>query len=161
MPDIQRILLSPWGFIALGFGAGLSPVWPGTAGSILGLALAWPLKSCWPSIQWLCVVAGLALGIWACERTDRALKSHDSSVIVWDEVVGMIAVALLIPASPLWWLAGFVAFRFFDIVKPWPIGFVDRTLRNGLGVMLDDVIASGYAAALIMALVYTVGVLNP
>jgi phosphatidylglycerophosphatase A len=151
VPGWGFLMTSPWAFLALGFGAGLAPFWPGTFGSLLGLALAWPLRWLAPGVQIALVGAGFMLGIWACERTGEELASPDASVIVWDEVVGMAAVSLLAPAGLGWSLAGFVAFRFFDIVKPWPINLVDRQLRNGLGVMLDDALAAAYAVGTLAA----------
>jgi phosphatidylglycerophosphatase A len=151
VPGWGFLATSPWAFLALGFGAGLAPFWPGTVGSLLGVALAWPLRWLSPGIQIGLVGAGFVVGIWACERTGRELACPDASVIVWDEVVGMAAVSLLAPSGVTWWLAGFVAFRFFDIVKPWPVNLVDRRLRNGLGVMLDDALAAVYAAGTLAA----------
>jgi phosphatidylglycerophosphatase A len=151
VPGWGFLTTSPSAFLALGFGAGLAPFWPGTFGSLLGLALAWPLHWLSPGIQIGLVGAGFVIGIWACERTGRELACPDASVIVWDEVVGMAAVSLLVPSGVAWWLAGFVAFRFFDIVKPWPVNLVDRRLRNGLGVMLDDALAAVYAAGTLAA----------
>jgi len=146
-PGWGFLTTSPWSFLALGFGAGLAPFWPGTIGSLLGLALAWPLRWLSPGVQIGLIGASFVTGIWACERTGEELASPDASVIVWDEVVGMAAVSLLVPPGVGWSLAGFAAFRFFDIVKPWPVNLVDRRLRNGLGVMLDDALAAAYAVA--------------
>lgn len=160
-PDLQLLLTSPWAFVALGFGVGLSPVWPGTAGSLLGLALAWPLQWLPAAVQIVLVCAAFAVGVWACERTGRDLASPDAGAMVWDEVVGVAAVALLAPPGLAWWSASLVAFRLFDIAKPWPIHLVDRKLRNGLGVMLDDALAAAYAIAAIAILNQVASYVSP
>jgi phosphatidylglycerophosphatase A len=85
------------------------------------------------------------LGIYLCGETARRLGVHDHGGIVWDEFVGLWLVLLLIPAGLFWWLAGFFLFRLFDIVKPWPIGWLDQRLGGGFGIMLDDVLAALYA----------------
>ena len=159
-PGRSFLMTSPWAFLALGFGAGLAPFWPGTFGSLLGLALAWPLRWLSVTAQLALLAASFVIGIRACEHTGRALASPDASVIVWDEVVGMAAVALLAPPGVAWSVAGFIAFRFFDIVKPWPINVVDRRLRNGLGVMLDDALAAVYAVATLAAASFMAGYLR-
>lgn len=138
---------SPPAFLALGLGIGLVPIAPGTAGSALGLLLALPLRNLPAFEQILIVAAAFLIGIWACDRTGRALNCPDAAAIVIDEVVAMAAVALLVPQSPIWWAASFVAFRLFDILKPWPIRVADRQLKNGFGVMLDDALAAVYAWA--------------
>src|SRR5438445_2229261 len=157
----RRILLAhPAGWIASGFGSGLSPIAPGTAGSLVAL-LPW-LALCelpWPWYV-LVVVAAFALGIWACGWAVRALRIYDPGALVWDEFVGQW-IALL----PLLWLprsiwlvaAGFVMFRAFDIAKPWPVSWADRKVDGGLGVMLDDVIAGYYAAIVLLFLTRIVG----
>jgi phosphatidylglycerophosphatase A len=144
-PNLRLMLSSPSIFIALGGGAGLSPLVPGTVGSLLGIPLALALKSL--PLGWqIAILAALSLlGIWVCDRTGRALGEADHRAIVWDEVCGMAAVLLVCPPTVAWIAAGFFTFRLFDIVKPWPIYLVDRGLKNGFGVMADDLLASGYA----------------
>lgn len=148
----RRLLASPAGWIALGFGSGLAPRAPGTAGSAAAL-LPWLLlrELPWP---WYVValVAAFALGTWACARAGRVLGVADHGALVWDEFVGQW-IALLPALLAPWWavLAGFLLFRLFDILKPWPIGWIDRRVKGGLGVMLDDAVA-GVAAALVLAL---------
>ncbi len=127
--------------LALGFGAGLSPVAPGTAGSLAALPLAFVLKHL--SCPWyaLVLLAAVGLGIWACDRAGRALGVADHRAIVWDEFCGLWLALALVPNRWPWLAAGFLLFRFFDIVKPWPAGEIDRRCKNGAGVMLDDLVA--------------------
>lgn len=142
-------LKSPDGLLAFGFGSGLAPVAPGTAGSLLAVPLALPLT--WLALPWaLAVVASaFGFGIWLCGRVGRRLGVHDHGGIVWDEFVGMWLVLVCVPFNWAWWLAAFVLFRIFDAAKPWPIGWLDRRVHGGLGVMLDDVLASGYSLAVL------------
>lgn len=154
-PDTVRIALgSPAGFLAFGFGSGLVPFMPGTAGSLAAMLPALLLIKL--PLPWLALflVAAFAFGVWLCGRTGRRLGVHDHGGIVFDEFVGMWLVLALVPAGPLWWLAAFVAFRLFDIVKPWPIGWLDRRIGGGLGVMLDDVLAAVYALAVLVPLMF-------
>jgi phosphatidylglycerophosphatase A len=144
-PDLRLLLSSPSIFIALGGGAGLSPLVPGTVGSLLGIPLAlalWGLPLGWQ----VAIMGALSLlGIWVCDRAGRMLGDADHRAIVWDEVCGMAIVLLVSPPTVAWIAASFVTFRVFDIVKPWPIYLFDRRLKNGFGVMTDDLLASGYA----------------
>jgi phosphatidylglycerophosphatase A len=148
-PDLRFLLSSPAAFLALGGGAGLLPQAPGTAGSLLAIPLALALQLApfgWQIAVWtaMCVA-----GIWLCDRAGKALREPDHSAIVWDEVCGMVLVLLVIPAGLGWMAAGFLTFRAFDIVKPWPIHIVDRRSANGFGAMADDLLAAAYAIVLL------------
>jgi len=152
----KDILKNPVHFLAFGFGAGLSPKAPGTVGTLVaipiyvllaGLALHWYLAV---------LVVSFAAGIWLCGRTAHDLGVHDHGGIVWDEFVGYWITMILVPVTWYWVLAGFIAFRVFDILKPFPIGWLDRKVGGGLGIMVDDVIAGVYAAFVIqLLLVFT------
>ena len=91
------------------------------------------------------------VGVYLCDRSATALDVHDHPGIVWDEMVGYWITMFAAPAGWPWMLLGFVLFRFFDIVKPWPIGWVDRKVSGGFGIMLDDVLAALFAWALLQA----------
>lgn len=152
----RRALLGhPAGWIACGFGSGMSPVAPGTAGSLVAL-LPWFALRELPIMYFAAVVVfAFALGMWACDWAVRTLKIADPGAVVWDEFVGQwIALAPLImwPLGWIWIVAGFVLFRIFDIAKPWPVSWADEKVSGGLGVMLDDVIAGMYAALALAAL---------
>jgi phosphatidylglycerophosphatase A len=149
-PDQRRALLRhPAGWLASGFGSGLSPAAPGTAGS-LAAVLPWlALRELPLPYYALAIIAGFAIGVWACDWVVKALQIADPGVAVWDEFVGLwIALVPLLwwPAAWWWVFAGFILFRIFDIWKPWPVSWADRNVGGGLGVMLDDVIAGAYAA---------------
>lgn len=132
--------------LALSFGLGLVPWMPGTFGAA-GAFLLYPLIMPLPwGLQCLLVLLLLWLGCVACGRAAQALGGDDPSVIVWDETVGMLITLVLVPATPLSWLMGFLAFRILDINKPWLIGTAERKLRGGVAIMADDALA-GLAAA--------------
>ncbi len=148
-PDLRFLLAHPAHLIALGFGSGLAPKAPGTVGTVLGLPLFWAITAIAPDLpnQLILIAATFLLGIWACARTGRALGVADHGGMVWDEIVAFALVLLFTPAGWMWMLAAFGLFRLFDIVKPWPIRFFDIRLKNGFGVMFDDLLAAGYAIA--------------
>ncbi len=138
-------LATPTGFLAFGLGSGLSPKAPGTAGTVAALVFAIPLVAL-PLWAGLALVGlSFALGCYLCGETSRRLGVHDHGGIVWDEFVGMWLVLLFVPFELVWWLAAFVLFRAFDIVKPWPIRWLDRHVTGGFGIMVDDLLAALYA----------------
>lgn len=143
-PDKSFLLSHPAHFIALGGGLGLVPKAPGTFGTLLGFPLAWASLQLTGWIAWALVGAAFLLGIWASERSGRDLGVADHGAMVWDEVVAMWAVLLLIPITWIAWLMAFLLFRLFDITKPFPVGWFDRKVKGGFGVMLDDALAAGY-----------------
>ena len=145
----------PAGWIATGFGTGLTPIAPGTAGSLAALLPWLALRQLPPALYLLALGLAFAIGVWACAWVARTLHTADPAVAVWDEFVGVwiaLAPLLLGPLDPLWIFAGFILFRIFDIAKPWPVSWADRRIAGGLGVMLDDAIAGAYAAAVLLLL---------
>lgn len=138
------LLRRPVHLLALGFGAGLAPRAPGTAGTLVALVPGWLMLPLPLVTRGGLVAALFAAGVWICGESARRLQRHDHPAIVWDEIVGFLAVTLVLPAEPLWWALAFVLFRFFDITKPWPIRDVDHRLRGGMGIMLDDLVAAAF-----------------
>jgi phosphatidylglycerophosphatase A len=137
--------------IALGFGAGLARFAPGTFGTLAAWPLGWLLAAAHPAAAFTLIAAAFLLGVWACGATGRHLGVHDHASMVWDEIVAFLLVAAVLPRDIGWQIAGFVAFRAFDIAKPPPIGWIERRYRGGFGVMFDDLVAAGYAL-LVLAL---------
>ncbi len=131
--------------LAFGFGSGLAPVAPGTFGTLIAiplfLAIAELPLSVYAGITLLSFLAGIVI----CRIAADSLSSHDHPAIVWDEVVGYFLTMLLIPVSVTTVIAGFLIFRLFDILKPWPIKAIDAQVSGGLGIMLDDVVAGIFA----------------
>ena len=148
--DQRRAVFShPAGWIASGFGAGLSPFASGTVGSAVALVPWLALRELEVWIYVLVLIAAFALGVWASSVVIRRIGVEDPSVVVWDEFVGQwIALLPLVmtPRSWPWIVAAFVTFRVFDVWKPWPASWADRAVKGGFGAMLDDVIAGVYAA---------------
>lgn len=131
-------------FFALGCGLGLVKKAPGTFGTLLGI----PLLLCMPDNAWLYLLVVVLLflfGIWCCGSCANHLGVHDHGAIVWDEVVGFLITMFLLPVSIGWIIAGFVVFRFFDIIKPWPISVLDKRVHGGFGIMVDDALAGLFA----------------
>lgn len=132
--------------LAFGFGSGLAPKAPGTFGTLMGVFFyLWLQYLPWFSYLLVVLVAFL-LGIEICSRVSRDLGVKDHPGIVWDEMVGYWVTMLAAPAGIGWMLLGFILFRIFDIFKPWPIGWADRRVSGGLGIMLDDLFAGVIAA---------------
>ena len=145
----RRLLATPAGWLACGLGSGLAPRAQGTCGSLAAIVPWLALRQLALPAYLAALVLAFGLGAWACNRAGRALGVDDHRSLVWDEFVGQwlaLLPLLLLPAP--WWMvaAGFVLFRLFDIWKPWPIGWLDRHLKGGLGVMVDDVVAGAFAA---------------
>lgn len=152
-PSTAFTYAHPAHVIAFGFGTGLAPVAPGTAGTLLAWPLGWLLAGLLPAAALIALVAALfALGVWACELTGRRLGVPDHGSMVWDEVVAFLLVLAILPRDLEWQAAGFALFRLFDIVKPPPIRWLERRYHGGFGVMLDDLVAAGFALV-ILALV--------
>lgn len=141
-------------FLALGFGAGLAPKAPGTFGTLVAIPLVAlvMLLPVWSYV--LVLILAYALGVYLCGSTAQDVGEHDHGAIVWDEIVGYGVTMLLIPLH--WWtlLLGFVLFRLFDIVKPWPISWLDKQVHGGHGIMLDDVVAGLMACLVLHGLIW-------
>jgi phosphatidylglycerophosphatase A len=153
-PDARFLVSHPAHFIALGFGSGLAPRAPGTFGTAAALAICWALQPFVPplAIAFLAVPM-FVLGIWACEVTGRDLGVADHGAMVWDEIVAFLPLAALAYKSVAMQLVAFALFRLFDIWKPFPIRQIERRVKGGLGVMIDDLFAAAYAYAILAALV--------
>lgn len=134
--------------LAFGFGSGLLPKAPGTMGSLAAIPL-WLLLIQLPVVfYWLAILIAAVMGVYICGNAAKKMGVHDHSGIVWDEFVGLwIAMAFLPPTFGSI-ICGFVLFRLFDIVKPWPISWLDKNIHGGLGIMIDDIVAGAFAACI-------------
>lgn len=149
-PPLRRLAQA----VALGFGSGLAPVAPGTAGTLWGWAVFAGVSALWPQAPWGWIIAASAvLGVWACTVTAQAMRRADPGAIVWDEVVGIWLVLWVWSPAGAWaQLLAFTLFRVFDAVKRGPVGWADRRFklgpgqaigwRQGLGIMFDDLVAA-------------------
>ena len=130
---------------------------PGTAGTLLAFPLfALMAVNCTVVEQLALIVFFFAVGIWACARTADDLGIADPGAIVWDEIVAFTLVLFFTPAGYVWQIAAFLLFRFFDIVKPPPIRYFDRTLKSGFGVMFDDLLAAIYALIALKVMLWSI-----
>lgn len=147
--------------LGFGFGSGLIKPGPGTWGTLLGLLIIIPLVL-WSSVAaWGLVVLSIVFGNAICGRAADIMKVHDHGGIVWDEFAGIWLVVVCLPEQSLWyWVAAFVAFRIFDIFKPWPINWADQKVSGGAGIMLDDIIAAWYAITIIWVSQYGLLLIN-
>jgi len=150
-------ITNPIHLLAFGFGAGLAPKAPGTFGTLAAVPFYLVLARL-PLSAYLAVLAiVIVAGIWICGRTSRDLGVHDHPGIVWDEFAGFYVTMIAAPAGWLWVVVGFVLFRVFDILKPWPIGWLDRRVQGGVGIMLDDLLAGAYAWVVLQLLARWIG----
>ena len=142
-----RDLLDPGLCLALGFGAGLAPRAPGTFGTLAGIVVHF-LLTLLPAPMHAVALAGLiAAGVPICGRAARLLGRHDHPAIVWDELACVPVALVGLPVQWAWIVAGFLAFRLFDVLKPWPVSVLDRRMKGGAGIMADDLVAALLAGA--------------
>ena len=144
-PTIKFLLAHPAHFFGLGFGSGLAPKAPGTFGTLVGFPLFWLIFNYSFGVQLIIIAALFLVGIYFCDVTGKALGVADHGGIVWDEIVAMMLVLTVTPPYWLSWVVAFLLFRLFDIWKPFPIKQFDAKLKNGFGVMFDDLLAAIYA----------------
>lgn len=154
-PSLVYLFRHPAQWLAFGFGSGLAPKAPGTFGTLAAIPFYWFMRDLSLPVYLFLIAATFLVGVYLCEVAAREQQVHDHPGIVWDEMVGYWLTMTLAPAGWVWIVAGFLLFRFFDILKPWPIGWLDRRVRGGLGIMLDDILAAVYAGLLLQVLAYS------
>lgn len=150
----NKVWQDPIYFIAFGFGSGLMPLAPGTWGTLAAIPVYLLIAGLAPWFYLSFTLIAFLLGVWVCDKVSRELGVHDYSGIVWDEVVGFLLTMTVVPVGLVWIVIGFILFRIFDIWKPQPIRTIDRYVRGGLGVMLDDVLAAIPAWLILQLLVW-------
>ena len=143
--DAKSIFTDPVHFLAFGFGSGLAPKAPGTFGTLAAIPCYYFLHFLSVSNYLLVLLATTLLGIYLCGESAKRLKAHDHPGIVWDEFVGFFITMTAIPFTLVNLVIGFCLFRLFDILKPWPIKWIDNKVSGGFGIMLDDIIAGVFA----------------
>jgi len=155
----QTVLRSPIHILSFGFGSGLSPVAPGTMGTLIAIPIFLLLTTFSSIIYLLFVTILFFVGCWASGQTAEALNVHDHPGIVIDEIVGYLITMIFVPFTWHWVILGFLLFRLFDIWKPWPISIVDKQVKGGLGIMLDDVLAAIYSLLSLHIVIWSVKLL--
>ncbi|MCB1859214.1 MAG: phosphatidylglycerophosphatase A [Gammaproteobacteria bacterium] len=151
-PPVRPDWSNPVHLLAFGLGSGSVPYAPGTVGTVAALPLYFLIRPLSAEYYLLVVLVLFVFGIWVCGRVSKDLGVHDHGGIVWDEWVGLLITLWLCPAGWVWILVGFALFRLFDILKPWPISWLDRELTGGLGVMTDDLIAGVFGFLVLQAM---------
>ena len=156
--SVKEAFSSPQMCLAFGFGSGLSKYVPGTVGTLAAVPLYYLMAAylSWQMYLVVVVVATLT-GIYFCNYASRKLGVHDHSGIVWDEFVGFWITMLFVPLRWEWIIMGFMLFRFFDMLKPWPISLADRYIHGGFGIMFDDILAGLAALGCMQLLVRLIG----
>ena len=148
-------LANPIHFLALGFGSGLAPKAPGTFGTIAAIPLVCLLAYSTTLTGYVLVTLLASLiGIWLCGKTAHDMMVHDDSSIVWDEIAGLLITMIAVPLNWQTLLLGFVLFRILDILKPWPISYLDARVHGGFGIMIDDILAGVFALILMHITLY-------
>lgn len=145
----RHVWTNPIYFVAFGFGAGLSPLLPGTMGTLIAIPFYLLMRQLSWQLYLIIVVVSFVVGVWFCDQTEKMVQQSDYSGIVWDEIVGYWATMFLAPSGWQWIFLGFVLFRLFDIIKPWPISWVNDHVHRGFGIMFDDLLAGLLALAVI------------
>lgn len=153
----KTILTNPIHFLAFGFGSGLLPKAPGTWGTIVAVPIWYFLAQLSLTHYLIATLVLTVFGIWLCGASSKKLGVHDHGGIVWDEICGYLVTMIALPVTWYWALAGFVLFRFFDIIKPWPIKWLDKKIKGGFGIMVDDIIAGAFAAVILQVALYLSG----
>ena len=150
-------LTNPIHLLAVGLGSGMSPMMPGTMGSAMAIPLWLLFDGLQPFLYWVLIVVAFIFGCFLCQKTSDDTHTHDSGHIVWDEFVGMWITLFFIPQISVLWVAiAFVAFRVFDMAKPWPIRWFDKRVPGGFGIMVDDVIAAIFSSLTVYALTFII-----
>jgi len=154
-PALSKLSLkNPIHFLALGFGSGLAPKAPGTFGTLAALPLYFLMMNLSLPVFVAITLIITIVGFWICDIAAKDMQVHDHGAIVWDEVAGMLITMIAAPVGLLPLVVGFALFRFFDIIKPWPIKLLDRHVKGGFGIMIDDVLAGVFAAICLQAIHY-------
>jgi len=156
--DLQGLnLQSPLHLMAVGFGSGLARKAPGTWGTLAAVPFYYFLSFLSIKTYVIFLIVSSIFGIFICHVTQKQMVGDDPSAIVWDEFVGYWITMLAVPLSLQWTIVGFILFRFFDILKPYPICWLDKNVKGGLGIMVDDIVAGIFSAIVLQFLIHLYG----
>ncbi len=145
-PTFMELLANPVQMLAFGFGSGLAKKAPGTVGTLTALPMYYLLMQFSAETYLIVLVLVAVSGVWICGKAAEQIGVHDHGGIVWDEMAGYLLTMYWATFSWQNMLLGFVLFRLFDILKPWPIGWLDQHVDGGFGIMVDDILAGLMAA---------------
>jgi len=152
-PIPEAVWHDPLYFIAFGFGTGAMPWAPGTFGTLVGVCFYLLLSALPSKLYIVCVILLTLVSVWICQKVDKKIGVHDHPGMNLDEVIGFLVTMILVPSHWLWIILGFILFRFFDIVKPWPIRWLDEKVPGGWGIMLDDVVAGIFSCVVLKIII--------
>ncbi|MCC4832184.1 phosphatidylglycerophosphatase [Shewanella sp. 10N.286.51.B7] len=156
-PAVLKLSLkNPVHFLALGFGSGLAAKAPGTFGTLAAVPLVYLMSHLSLTAFIIITLISTLVGFYICDKAAKDMGVHDHGAIVWDEVAGLMITMIAAPAGLIWLVIGFALFRFFDILKPWPIRWLDAKVHGGFGIMIDDVLAGIFALVCLQAIYYFV-----
>lgn len=156
-PVPRSIWRNPIHFLAFGLGSGAAPKAPGTFGTLAAVIPFYFILQHLTNQQYLfMLIITSIVGIYLCHKTAKDLGVHDHSGIVWDEFVGYWITMWLAPTGWLYIVLGFALFRLFDILKPWPISWLDKNVGGGFGIMVDDILAGVMSLVILQALAHLV-----
>ncbi|GIU50216.1 phosphatidylglycerophosphatase A [Shewanella sp. KT0246] len=156
-PAVLKLSLkNPVHFLALGFGSGLAAKAPGTFGTLAAVPLVYLMGHLSLTAFIFITVISTLVGFYICDKAAKDMGVHDHGAIVWDEVAGLMITMIAAPVGLIWMVIGFALFRFFDILKPWPIRWLDAKVHGGFGIMIDDVLAGIFALICLQAIYYFV-----
>ena len=145
---------NPVRLLAVGFGSGFMPKAPGTAGTLAAVPMALVITALPVLGQCIALALIIGLGCYVCGAAAKFLGIEDPGIVVWDEIAGFCVAMFLVPASVATVFLGFLIFRLFDILKPWPISNVEHSLSGGVGIMMDDVVAGAFTCAILHGIIY-------
>jgi phosphatidylglycerophosphatase A len=151
-PVPDSVWKNPYHFVAFGFGSGAIPFAPGTFGTLMAIPFYLAMQSLSHTMYFFLLIVITLGSMWLCDKVSKETSTHDHSGMCLDEIVGYLVTMFAAPKGFLWILVGFGLFRFFDILKPWPIGYVDIHVKGGVGMILDDVLAGVYSMAILYLL---------
>lgn len=153
-PVPKTVWTNPYHFVAFGFGSGAVPFAPGTFGTLMAIPFYLAMQAL-PNLLYLILLIVIIAGsMWLCDKVSKETHTHDHSGMCLDEIAGYLVTMFAAPHGFIWILIGFGLFRFFDIVKPWPIDYVDTKVKGGIGMVLDDVLAGIYSLILLQILAW-------
>lgn len=153
-PIPESVWKNPWHFIAFGFGTGTIPIAPGTFGTLIAIPFYLYLSTFSHTSYLILTLFIMFFSMWLCEKVSRQINIHDHQGMCIDEIVGFLVTMYHAPYGWRWILLGFVLFRFFDIAKPWPIRQIDKQMKGGVGMILDDVMAGIYSFIIIQIIAW-------
>ena len=149
-----EIMRSPVQLLAVGFGSGFFPKAPGTAGTLVAIPMVLLTANLPVLVQCVSLALIIGLGCYICDAAAKFVGIEDPGIVVWDEIAGFCVAMFLVPVTVATICLGFLIFRIFDVLKPWPISTVEHSLSGGVGIMMDDVVAGALTCGILHGIIY-------